>query len=408
MAAVSNWQRPRDANGHFLAADPNNPKRKKKKAKAAAPQSPPIPPINVNVTVNPQAPGQPIAPAASIRAGIGLKQKVTLIVDKSGSMGGFRRDVPRSVNETIETLKREARNRGIETTFSLVLFDTVQQWICRDVPVDRAPTLGEWQYYPGGGTALRDTLAQVIDAYRKAPDARDPNTAFYVHVTTDGLDENSRLWSNFALRELITEVQGADRWTIGIQCPPNSAQRIVNEYGLPPGNVMEWSQTFAGFEHARISTQSAVGTLYAARSAGETRSCALFANVASPSVVEATLRDVTNQYRQFEVRSGEEGELADFVRGKNLSYSLGCAFYELVKPEKVQGRKEVILGDKLAAAGTVEKLFTGAEARRLIGLPDSDEEVWIKPGDQGKYRIYIQSTSTNRGIGLGSRVLYRM
>jgi hypothetical protein len=405
MAAVSNWQRPRDANGHFLAADPINPKRKKKKAKAAAPQNPPIPPINVNVTVNPQAPAG--TPVASARVLTGLRQKVTLIVDKSGSMGGFRREVPRSVNDTIATLKRESRERGIETIFGLVLFDTHERWICRDTPIERAPDLTEWQYLPGGGTALRDTLAQVIDAYRKGPDARDPQTAFYAHVTTDGLDENSHLWSNFALRELITEVQGTDRWTIGIQCPPNMSQRIINEYGLPPGNVMEWAQNRQGFDHARVSTQSAVGTLYAARSAGETRSCALFANVAAPSVVEATLQEVTHQYRQFEVRSGEHGELADFIRGKNLVYELGRAFYELVKPEKVQGRKEVVLGDKLAAAGTTEKLFTGAEARRLIGLPDSDEEVWLKPGDQGRYRIYIQSTSTNRGIGLGSRVLYR-
>jgi hypothetical protein len=79
--------------------------------------------------------------------------------------------------------------------------------------------------------------------------------------------------------------------------------------------------------------------------------------------------------------------------------SSGKAFYQLVKTETIQAAKALVVVDKSNG-----QAYTGAEARHIVGLPDG-RSARVRPDDNPKYDIFVQSTSVNRKLGAGTKVL---
>lgn len=96
--------------------------------------------------------------------------------------------------------------------------------------------------------------------------------------------------------------------------------------------------------------------------------------------------------------------IQEFVNAQGLRFQKGRGFYEFTKPVDVQKYKEVILMDR-----TTGDMFTGADARRLLGLPE-DGTVRINPRSAAglRYVAFIQSTSYNRKLLSGTRFLYEV
>jgi len=69
-----------------------------------------------------------------------------------------------------------------------------------------------------------------------------------------------------------------------------------------------------------------------------------------------------------------------------------------VKSERIQVQKQVLVMDKKAG-----HVYTGRDARALIGLPD--QNVSGKPTPNPDYRIFVQSTAPNRNLFAGSHVI---
>lgn len=99
--------------------------------------------------------------------------------------------------------------------------------------------------------------------------------------------------------------------------------------------------------------------------------------------------------------------IKDFVIANGIKFKKGRAFYELTKAEDVQQYKEVILEDKKS-----RDLYTGAQVRKYLKLPPQVE----KGGITGKvyadkkreYSVFVQSTSVNRKLIGGTRILYEL
>jgi hypothetical protein len=95
----------------------------------------------------------------------------------------------------------------------------------------------------------------------------------------------------------------------------------------------------------------------------------------------------------------------DFVAEQGLNYTPGRGYYEFTKPEEVQAHKEVVLQDR-----TTGEMFAGDKAKELLGIPLTGADVRIKPKNLAdilvKYAGFIQSTSTNRILIPGTRLLY--
>ena len=82
-----------------------------------------------------------------------------------------------------------------------------------------------------------------------------------------------------------------------------------------------------------------------------------------------------------------------------MTYQIGNAYYLLMKPEKVQHHKQIILREK-----GKEAVYAGLDARHILGLPSVD--VKVKPGDHANWDIFIQSTSVNRKLIQGTKLVY--
>jgi hypothetical protein len=95
--------------------------------------------------------------------------------------------------------------------------------------------------------------------------------------------------------------------------------------------------------------------------------------------------------------------IKDFCSSQGVEFKPGRGFYELTKSEKVQGTKEIVLMQR-----TTGDLFTGTRARELLGLPLHDEDVKLAATHLEEWVPFIQSTSNNRKLVGGTRLLYEV
>lgn len=98
--------------------------------------------------------------------------------------------------------------------------------------------------------------------------------------------------------------------------------------------------------------------------------------------------------------------IQDLVNGRGLHFKPGMGFYEWIKSEKIQARKEVVLRDKISG-----DMFSGQDARDMIGVQYGEKKTLspkTSPIDTDKYTVFIQSTSFNRKLDPNTEFLYEV
>jgi hypothetical protein len=102
--------------------------------------------------------------------------------------------------------------------------------------------------------------------------------------------------------------------------------------------------------------------------------------------------------------------IMEFVKDQGASFKKGRGFYQLTKAETVQGYKEIVLMDK-----DTGDIFNGDEVRTLLDMPphsgkndDEREDVRLHAVHLAKYDVFIQSTSINRSLIAGTKLLYEV
>jgi hypothetical protein len=223
-----------------------------------------------------------------------------------------------------------------------------------------------------------------------------------VVVVTDGYENASHVWTSYTVNEQISNLQSTDRWTFVFLVPPNSKKEFVRQFGVPEQNVMEWEATQKGVEQYSQVTMRSMDTYFTDRTKGITSTKTFYTDLAGVRTTEikAKLRDISNEIKLFDVNVVMK--IRPFVE-KNLGKTMlkGAAFYQLVKTEKkVQDYKQIIIRDK-----KTRSVYSGTEARNLLGLPHNGT-VKIVPGNHGQYDIFVQSTSVNRKLPVGTQVIY--
>lgn len=366
---------------------------------------------------------------------------IFLLLDASSSMHGLTDKVIQVADEWVKHLAEKSRERSEETRISVYTFaDTA---VCRiwDTDVLRLPSIKEY-YEPDGWTALVDAVHLSLNDADLITEKYGRHD-FLFYAVTDGVENRSRgtgdriAWGRVPKYELARQLRerftkagigraGSNR-SIGVLVPSEAGYREAIEFGFPAGNIGVWDATTeAGLKKAMTMMKTSTDSYMTARTTKGAGSTSLFvgANVDAKAIKAADLKPLPTENRKFVLvtksRSTEDLffekpinrvtkkrlvadtawhiEIKSFVDAAYPPYRVGMAFYELVKSEKVAADKRIAVVEN-----NTKQVYVGAGARQLLGLPNGDCRV--KPTLNPDYKIFVESTSLNRHLRIGTEVL---
>jgi hypothetical protein len=320
---------------------------------------------------------------------------IAMVIDRSGSMSGREASVEKVVDAQIAHLALRSKELDQETRVTVYVFDGTIDCIVYDKDVLRLPSLAG-QFRPRGSTALIRATMKSIEDLRKTPELYGDH-GFLVYVITDG-GENCDNGRAGELAKLIGGLK--DNWTVAAFVPDILCKAECQRFGFPKDNIAIWDTNRHGVAEIGETIRQTTDAYMTGRTVGTRGYKNLFTmntRVDKAAVAAALPKLHPGQYRMAPVT--DAGPIAPFVEQvTKRAYKLGEAFYQLSKPEKVQASKQVALFDKQSKA-----VYTGAEARGLLGLPD--HEVRVAPANFPDFEIFVQSGSVNRKLVPGTRLL---
>lgn len=365
-----------------------------------------------------------------------LTTHVALMLDRSISMLHLKDKTIRVADDLVAFLAEQSKKKNQEWRVSVYSFGNEVDCHIWDMDVLRLPSMKE-HYRIEGNTALIDAVTTALDDGDKITEHRGDH-AFLVYVITDG-EEN---WSRGTgprpafgrvptdvlikqLKERLADLK--DNRTVAILAPNSQGVRYSQQLGFD--NILLWdTSSEAGLEAAATAIKASTTTYMEARTQGAVglrsmKKGGLFVggNVDAKTIKAADLKPLATAKRKIvRVTKTEDSfekvvkpvtksrlkpemgwfvEIEKFVKRINKGeYPVGDAFYELVKTERVQGDKEIAVVEN-----NTNKVFVGAGARQLLGLPEVLQTV--KPDQNPDYTIFIQSNSLNRHLPHGSQVM---
>jgi hypothetical protein len=341
---------------------------------------------------------------------------IGLVLDASGSMQPYENTVWKVIDALMKQLAEQSQQLDQETRITVYSFNTSTTCGVYDKDVLRMPKGSDVYHCGTQATALIDAAMLAIAEMQETPQ-RYGDHAFLLYVLTDGQENASHRYGSTDLRNKIASLPS--NWTLGALVPDFRSVAVAKNYGFPAGNVAVWNTTSAsGVEEVGEVIKQSASTYMTQRSQGVQSTKGLFdtSHVTKAAVSASGMKPLDpSQYLIIPVaRSAVDQQNADgkkvveisrFVEKQGHTYVTGRAFYELKTRSRIQGNKAIAVVEN--GTGKVEnstgKVFTGPQARQLVGLPDHD--VRIFPSHNKDYTIFVQSTSTNRHLVEGQKVL---
>ncbi|TDT24420.1 hypothetical protein EV562_11832 [Streptomyces sp. BK208] len=333
---------------------------------------------------------------------------VALVLDASSSMRRLSHKVVEVADQQIAYLARRSQELDQETRVTVYVFADQVECVIYDKDVLRMPSLKQ-MYRVGGMTAL---LAATLKSQRELAQTAQlyGDHSFLTFVLTDGQENVSHRCPDAPVRDPRALVEAvatmietqADNWTLAVLVPDQMGKREAMQYGFPKDNIAIWDATSTqGLEEAGQVIQEATEKFMVGRTKGIRGSRAVFstgADAVNKETIEAAgLTPVeSSKYRLIDVT--RDVAIRDWVVERGHTYRTGGAFYQLSKSEKVQPKKQISVLEK-----KTDRVYTGPEARALLGLPDV--EVRIRPDHNDDFTIFVQSTSVNRKLVANTRLL---
>lgn len=370
---------------------------------------------------------------------------VAIGIDESASMKHIANDLIKAMDRTVEGLAADSREFEHETRVTLYTFNSEGLWLpdghpdgdvrCQhyDKDVLRLPSLAD-RYNPAGGTPLIDATLKAVDDLAQTPELYGDH-AFLVYMLTDGDENTSKVASSAAGKARALQSRIArlgNNWTIAAFVPDFQGVRRATQYGFP--NVKEWNATSSqGVEEVGEAIRQTTRTWMENRSkgvrssgtslfvGGQVDAAAVKQNLVALPHASYDLVPVAKSAIAFEkfARPNKSDLAAGRTQGKSLGwfvriddfmnkvtnggFEIGKGYYQLFSAgartrEKVQGNKQIAVMDKKTS-----QIYVGPQARQIVGLPDHDENV--APGSNPDYEIFVKSTSDNRHLPIGTKLL---
>ncbi len=321
---------------------------------------------------------------------------IAYVIDASGSMAGLSDEVVSIFDSQIKYLSKRSQDLNQETRVSVYTFNTHTECLFFDMDVMRLPSLKSL-YNPGGGTALIDATLKTI------ADLKDTSTlygdhAFLMYIQTDGEENSSR---NNAT-QLAKDINGLEEnWTLGVLVPDKVGAIEAKRFGFPASNISIWEVGVKGLQEAATVMQKSANTFMENRAKGIRGTKNLF-TVDTAGITKTAVNKTLQELKSSEyylLNVSKDAVIKPFVESwTKEDYVPGSVYYMLTKSETVQAHKQVCIQDRKNG-----KVYSGVQARSLLGLPD--QEAKVKPDNHGQYEIFVQSTSQNRKLIAGTKVI---
>jgi hypothetical protein len=377
-----------------------------------------------------------------------LTTHVALILDRSVSMRHLEKKTIQVADALVKFLAEQSSDADKkeeitqEWRVSIYTFGNEPDCHIWDMDVLRLPSM-ERHYRIDGNTALIDAMDMALDDAEKIPTHRGDH-AFLYFLVTDG-EENWSMggkprgsWYQPPVtltQELAARLRDrlgalSVKHTVSVFAP--NSQGVAYSQNLGFDNIYLWDATTeAGMEAASQAMQTSAKTYMEARKRGDEglrsmRKGGLFvgANVDAQAIKDAKLTPLPTEDRRIvmvtKTKSNESLffekpinrptksrpvpdkawhiEIQPFVDGAYPPFRVGMAYYELIKSEKVGADKRIAVVEI-----NTQQVYVGAGARKLLGLPNG--ECRVKPTLNPDYQIFVESTSLNRHLRLGTKLL---
>lgn len=334
-----------------------------------------------------------------------VKQKINriaFVIDRSGSMAHLTHAAVDALNTNIEAIRKEAARTGQITWVTVISFDNTVEILRSDEDVATVRPISYYEVSARGGTALFDAVGSGIEYLKSYVPLPDQDVSYLVISITDGEENASRKYDSFSFNRLLKETQATDLWTFTFLLPPGSKDRFCSRFGIPVGNIREWEATTQGVREYAVANSQGITSYFSSRQRGIKSTKSFYTDLSdlTSKDVKKNLDDISGMVRVLPV--DREEDIKTFVEKNMGKYVPGTAFYQLTKDEKkVQDYKQLLVMEKGKKA-----VFGGPDARSVLGIPDGDLK--IKPGNHGNWDVFVQSTSSNRKLVRGTKVLIKI
>jgi len=344
-----------------------------------------------------------------------------LIVDESLSMRGLRAAVVRVFDAFIARLAVTSKTAGQETRITVYFFNSygTQKCVIYDMDVLRVPSL-EGLYHPHGNTALLQTFQLAMSDLREIP-VKYGNHSFVVFGWTDGEENDSyfprtRENQSRVISEWSRALAAApDNETYGLFVPDQMGKVQAQQFGFPASNISVWDSTSEqGIEEAATLMGDVAESYMAARAQG-VRGYSVRSGGGLFQMRDFSAADVRHEltpmtpgsYYFLDVTAADCGgnphgkvPIEKFFEAQRRGpYPKGKCYYQFTDTALIQSYKHVAIeSEGHVYSGTLDQV------RGFVGLP-AGAEIKVKPEPKPGMTVFVQSTSHNRNLFAGTRLL---
>ena len=191
--------------------------------------------------------------------------EIVFILDRSGSMSGYEDDVIGGFNATIEKQRQET----VTALVSVVLFDDVADVIYDRVKIDEVRPMTNKDYYARGTTALLDALGGAIhhigNVHKYARKEDVPDKTIFI-ITTDGMENASRMYGSHRVKEMIKRQTERYGWEFIFVASNIDAVETAERYGIRKERAVNYEQSSEGVAECYCKMSRALSDVRNSRS----------------------------------------------------------------------------------------------------------------------------------------------
>jgi len=165
--------------------------------------------------------------------------ELVFILDKSGSMSGLEDDTIGGFNSLIQKQKSES-GRAIVST---VLFSSSSTVLHDRVDINAVEPMSRSTYIPSGSTALLDAIGGAIhhigNVHKYARKEDVPSKTLFI-ITTDGMENASRVYDSDKVKQLIKHQQEKYGWEFLFLGANIDAVETAARFGISEDRAVEY------------------------------------------------------------------------------------------------------------------------------------------------------------------------